>query len=412
MTEIFAKPISALVPHKENARVHPAAQLDVLFRIYEAHGWVSPVILWRGGADERGQNLPADTILKGHGWIQMAVRAGLTTAFCAYYDGDKPTAYMLADNHSSDLSSDDDARLAQLLASLDNAEIPLAATGFSDDEFNALLESIAPAKTLTGEGEDAPEPENVEHRVQVGDIWGLGGARLAIGSATNPDLVARLFGDNKARMVWTDPPYGVAYVGKTKKALTIENDAMSEEDTGSLACDALKLAAAHGVAGASCYVASPVGTLLPYFISAVAHSGFTFKHSLVWVKNQFVMCRYDYHSRHELILYGWIENGAHYFIDDRTKDTVFEVDRPRRSEAHPTMKPIALVQQMVENSSVPGEIVYDPFSGSGTTIIACERSGRIGYGCELAPMYGDVILARWEAETTQSAVLLSRVPEK
>lgn len=158
--------------------------------------------------------------------------------------------------------------------------------------------------------------------------------------------------------------------------------------------------------GAAVYVACPAGTLLPHFIAAVAASGFQFKHSLVWVKNQFVLGRCDYHYRHEIVLYGW-KDGAHYFVDDHTHDSVFEIDKPRKSEEHPTMKPVELIERMVRNSSNPGEIVYEPFSGSGSTILACEMSGRQCRAMEVSPAYCSVALTRWETATGRTAELIN-----
>ena len=139
--------------------------------------------------------------------------------------------------------------------------------------------------------------------------------------------------------------------------------------------------------GASCYASVPSGTALPYFIRAFNDSGFSFKHLLVWVKQHFVLGMSDYQHRHEAILYGWIENGPHYFVPDRTQSSVFEIDRPSTSSLHPTTKPIALIAEMIQNSSRPDEIIYDPFCGSGSTIIAAAQLKRIGYGCELDPGY-------------------------
>jgi DNA modification methylase len=139
----------------------------------------------------------------------------------------------------------------------------------------------------------------------------------------------------------------------------------------------------------------------------VAASGFGFRHSLVWVKQQFVLGRCDYHYRHEVILYGWKPDGAHYFVDDHTQDSVFEVDKPHRSEDHPTMKPVKLVAQMVANSSKPGDIVADPFLGSGTTLISAEQLGRVCYGIEIEPRYVDVAVRRWQQATGQTAILES-----
>ena len=187
----------------------------------------------------------------------------------------------------------------------------------------------------------------------------------------------------------------------------IEHDHMSESDTERLATDALRLAVAHAQKGASVYVACPPDTLLPHFIAAVAASGFTYKHALVWVKNQFVLGRCDYHYRHELILYGWIENGAHYFVDDHTKHSVFEIDKPRNSDEHPTMKPVELVTGMLENSTRSNDIVYEPFSGSGTTLIACQNLGRKCRAVEISPGYVAVAIERFYQHTSIEPVLIA-----
>jgi DNA modification methylase len=187
----------------------------------------------------------------------------------------------------------------------------------------------------------------------------------------------------------------------------IANDHMTEQATEDLCREALTMACAWAETGGAVYVACPPGTPLPHFIAAVAASGYTFKHSLAWVKQQFVLGRCDYHYRHETILYGWKEDGAHYFVDDHTKDSVFEVNKPHRSEEHPTMKPVELVAQMVANSSRVGETVADPFLGSGTTMIACEQLQRRCVGIELSPAYVDVTVKRWQRLTGQSATLES-----
>ena len=142
------------------------------------------------------------------------------------------------------------------------------------------------------------------------------------------------------------------------------------------------------------YATVPAGPMLPIFIAAMENGGFSYRHSLVWVKQNFVLGRADYHYRHEPILYGWLKNGPHFFTDDRTQDSVFEVDRPTVSELHPT-KPVELIARMVANSSRPGELVYDPFSGSGSTLLAAHQLGRLGYGSEIDPGYVAVTLERF-----------------
>jgi DNA modification methylase len=145
--------------------------------------------------------------------------------------------------------------------------------------------------------------------------------------------------------------------------------------------------------GAVIYATVP-SVFLKYFIQGLEDGGFSYRHCLVWVKQTFVLGRSDYHYRHEPILYGWINNGPHYFIDDRTQDSVFEIDRPLLSELHPTTKPLELIGRMISNSSCPGELIYDPFCGSGSTIVAAHQLGRIGFGCEIDPGYVAVGLER------------------
>jgi DNA modification methylase len=156
---------------------------------------------------------------------------------------------------------------------------------------------------------------------------------------------------------------------------------------------ALEVAREYAVAGASIYAAVP-SAFLKYFIQGLEDGGFSYRHCLVWLKQTLVLSRCDYHYRHEPILYGWLENDRHYFTDDRTNDSVFEVDRPMVSDLHPTTKPVELIAHMVANSSRPGELVYDPFGGSGSTILAAHQLGRIGYACELDPGYVAVELER------------------
>jgi DNA modification methylase len=196
----------------------------------------------------------------------------------------------------------------------------------------------------------------------------------------------------KARLVFTDPPYGVGYVGKTKEALTIENDTLGDAGTRILVSAALLLAPLGP--GAAFYVCSPAGNTETAFRLAIADAGLQLRQCLVWVKQQFVMGRQDYHWRHESILYGWKDGAAHYFVDDRTQDTVWEIDRPHVSAEHPTMKPVDLVQRAIRNSSRQGDIVYDAFLGSSTSIIAAEQTGRVCFGIEIAPEYVAVGLER------------------
>jgi DNA modification methylase len=241
---------------------------------------------------------------------------------------------------------------------------------------------------------------------QPGQVWQIGLHRLVCGDCTDATVVAQLWGDGRLRfrLLWTDPPYGVSYSAKTawmerhgaqRTRRPIKNDDLTPEEVAALFTRALAIATENAESGASMYATIPAGPMLPVFIAAMENGGFSYRHSLVWVKQNFVLGRADYHYRHEPILYGWLKNGPHFFTDDRTQDSVFEVDRPTVSELHPTTKPVELIARMVANSSRPGELVYDPFSGSGSTLLAAHQLGRLGYGSEIDPGYVAVTLERF-----------------
>jgi len=240
-------------------------------------------------------------------------------------------------------------------------------------------------------------------RSQIGDIWQCGKHRLAVGSSLDPQTVAALLTTpdgtrETVDMVWTDPPYGVAYVGKTKDALTIQNDKLDEGKLESFLDESLGLALQYCKSGAVWYVCSPPGPLMLIFAN-VLKAKKILRQSIIWVKNRFVMGHNDFHYRHEIIFYGWKDGAAHTIIHDRTLDTVWEISRPTRNADHPTMKPVILILDSLRYSSKPNDLVFDPFGGSGSTLIACERSKRICRTIELSPVYADVILRRFEMDT-------------
>jgi DNA modification methylase len=241
---------------------------------------------------------------------------------------------------------------------------------------------------------------------EAGQLWQIGPHRVLCADCRDQVAVGRLWGDNghRLRMIWTDPPYGVdyaaknAYLNRTDRGnriqVPIENDKLTAGETGFLFKAALAVAKDWAQAGASVYATVPSGPLLVYFIQALTAAGFTFRAQLTWVKQQFVIGMADYHHRYEPILYGWLPDGAHYFIEDRRQDDVFEIDKPHVNDLHPTTKPVELVARMVRNSSREGELVYDPFCGAGSTLLAAHQLQRIGYGVEIDPGYLAVTLER------------------
>ena len=209
-----------------------------------------------------------------------------------------------------------------------------------------------------------------------------------------------LMGRAKANMVFTDPPYGIGYVGGSKKRAEIANDEHRDDFAEFIAksFEAIPIAP-----GGPIYVCSPVGKEAGAFFQSWLPD-WHYQSCLVWTKNNASFTRFDYHTKHEFIHYGWVAGAAHVWEADRKQDTVWVFDRPGRSELHPTMKPTDLIRYAIGNSSKNGDVVWDSFLGSGSTLIACEQTGRKCYGMELSPAYCDVIIKRWEDFTGQRAV--------
>jgi DNA modification methylase len=385
-----------LVPNPKNWRRHPKAQVEALRGLLTEIGYADALLV-RELADGRLM------LIDGH------LRAATTP------DALVPVLVLDVTEAEAD----------KLLATLD----PLAAMAESDSErIKELLATVSTdseavqelLKRTAGERvwellhprelkevEIAPEKADELRQkwsTKSGQLWQIDLHRIVCGDSTDPAIVGKLWSDDSplTRIVLTDPPYGVSYGEKTDwtnrhsggpNRRPIENDSLGPAELQKLFAAALNLARKYSLPGGAIYATVP-SVFLKYFIQGLEDGGFTYRHCLVWIKQTFVLGRSDYHYRHEPILYGWIGNGPHYFVDDRTHDSVFEVDRPQASDLHPTTKPVELIARMIANSSRPGDLVYDPFGGSGSTIIAAHQLGRIGYACELDPGYIAVQLER------------------
>lgn len=256
--------------------------------------------------------------------------------------------------------------------------------------------------------DEAPEvDEQKEAITKLGDIWQLGNHRLMCGDSTDTETVEKLMGGVMADLYLSDPPYNVAYEGKTEEALTIQNDSMSDNDFRTFLCNAFKAVDNVLKPGASFYIwhADSEGY---NFRGACFETEWTVRQCLIWNKNCMVMGRQDYQWKHEPCLYGWKQGASHSWYSDRKQTTVIDFNKPQRNGEHPTMKPVGLMGYLIENSTKAEQVVLDTFGGSGTTLVACEQLDRICYTMELDPRYCDVIIKRWELLTEGKAVLVDK----
>jgi DNA modification methylase len=332
----------------------------------------------------------------------LAARAlGWKTIPTIFKDLDPERARLWALRDNSNYGEWDKDALAELLDELAGGGVDLALTGFASGELDRLLAGFRPDI----DPDDVPPLPGAPTSV-AGEIYELGPHRLLCGDATDSAELARLLDGSQAEVLWTDPPYGLDYVGKTRRALRIENDDAAGLDRllrdGFAAIDTVLAPSARF------YIASPGGLRGLTFRRAVVDAGWRLHQTLVWCKQTPVLGHADYHHQHEDILYGWKAGtgrpgrgrhiGTRWYGDNR-QTSVFHVDRPTRSAEHPIMKPVALIEAMLRNSSQRGDIVLDPFAGSGSTLIACERLGRRCFAVELDPRYADVIRRRYEEYT-------------
>ena len=385
-------PIGDVVPYVRNPRKNTAAIAKVAASLRE-FGWRQPIVV-----DDQF------TVVAGHTRLEAARTLGMAEVPVHVATGLTPAqikAYRIADNRVAAEAEWDNDLLALELGELHQGGWDLALTGFDADELTALLNppsAVLPDTDLDAVPEPPPEPIT-----KPGDRIVLGRHTLVCGDSTDAGAWDALLAGRQAGMVWTDPPYGVRYVGKTKDALTIENDALDAAGLQDFLRAGLSLTWANCRAGGAWYVASPTGDLFFEFATVLRELK-VWRHTLAWVKDQFVMGRCDYHYRHESIFYGWKEGAAHTWNGGRSQDTVLEVPRPRANKEHPTMKPVALIQLCIDNSSNAEDLIVDPFGGSGSTLLAAEACGRSAALIELSPAYCDVIVKRWETATGKQGV--------
>ncbi|MGE3682420.1 MAG: site-specific DNA-methyltransferase [Bdellovibrionales bacterium] len=302
-------------------------------------------------------------------------------------------ADMVADNKIAELSEVDMAMV--------NADFVQFGPDFDVDLLGIPGFEIEPFDAMSGDEDEAPKLPVVP-KTKLGDVYILGRHRLLCGDATNAKHVQALMKGETADMVFTDPPYNVDYEGKTEDALKIKNDKMGNSEFRDFLLKVFKNYISVSKPGSAIYVCHADSNGLA-FRSTLVEAGWLLKQCLVWVKQQFVMGRQDYHWQHEPILYGWMPGASHHWFGNRKQSTVWQFDRPMRSLEHPTMKPVEMIQHALLNSSKKDDLVLDFFGGSGSTLIACEKTKRRCFTMELDPKYCDVVVTRWEKYTGEKA---------
>jgi DNA modification methylase len=382
--------IDALEPYPDNPR---RGDLAAIAESLEANGQYRPIVV----NERTGQ------VLAGNHTLEAAKRLGWKRIAATYVDVDEERArrIVLADNRTNDLAGYDAEALAELLGQLDG----LDGTGYEPEDLDQLLDELEEEAQLAGPEDPPPLPP--EPRTKPGEIYELGRHRLLCGDACDPDGYERLLGQERIDLLWTDPPYGVEYAGKTEAALQIKGDRVAGLDQ--LLAGAFAATDPHLKAGARLYVCHPSGELAATFIAAFKGQGWSARQGLVWAKDSLVVGHHDYHYRHESILYGHkpangrIGRGGRCWYGDDAQASVLEVARPQASREHPTMKPVELIEIAIANSTTRSHLILDPFAGSGSTLIAAERLGRTARLIELDPRYCDVIVARFERATGKRA---------
>lgn len=405
-------PIENLSPAKYNPRkdLQPGdPEYEKLLRSVEEFGYVEPII-W---------NKRTGNIVGGHQRFKVLKQLGFSEIDCVVVDMDeaREKALNIALNK---ISGDwDTEKLADVFRDIEQYGISLDITGFEAPEIDKLYQKLSREDGKIVEDDfdaEAEAAQITEPITRRGDIWLLGKHRLMCGDSTNLEDVATLMGGKRARMVFTDPPWNVDYGGSTHpswKNRQILNDKMSADEFYKFLLSAFKAMAGVSEPGAMTYVvmsAQEWGSVM----TAMKEAGYHWSSTIIWAKDSLVLSRKDYHTQYEPIWYGWLEGEKRLCpLQDRQQSDLWQIPRPKKSEEHPTMKPVALAGKAVGNSSRPGDTVLDLFGGSGTTLIACEQSDRVNCSLELDPKYCDVIVKRYiEFRKSDEGVFLLRGGEK
>ena len=385
-TEMKIVSIEKLIPYINNARTHNAEQIKKLRASLREFGFINPIII------DKDYN-----IIAGHGRLMAAKEEHIEEVPCVFADhlnAAQKKAYILADNRMAQDAGWDEELLRIEIEALQAEAFDVGLTGFEEQEIADLFAS----EEDDVEDDDFDLSSALEKAafVEKGDIWQVGRHRLMCGDATNVEDVEKLMDGKKANLVLTDPPYGVSF--KSSDGLSIQNDSIKGEEFYNFLLKAFQNMAAHLVKGGAAYIfhADTEGL---NFRRAFVDAGFHLAGCCIWVKNSLVLGRSDYQWQHEPVLYGFMKNGKHSWYSDRSQTTIWNFDKPKRNKNHPTSKPLDLLAYPIGNSSQANGIIIDTFGGSGSTLMACEKSNRICHTMELDEKYASVILRRYVEDT-------------
>lgn len=386
------KKVEEIIPYVNNPRKNDKA-VEAVASSIKNFGFKVPIVI-----DSLNE------IINGHTRLKAAKKLGLKEVPCIIAKDlteEQIKAFRLADNKVAEIAEWD---FELLEAEIGLLNMDMEQFGFDMDDFD-----FEDGDKVQEDDYEIEVPE--EPKSKLGDIYQLGRHRVMCGDSTNKNHIKKLVGEQMVDMYLTDPPYNVAYEGKTADALTIQNDKMGNDDFRNFLVDAFEAANEVLKQGAVFYIwhADSEGY---NFRGACFDIGWKVRQCLIWNKNSMVMGRQDYHWKHEPCLYGWKDGAGHLWASDRKQTTILNFDRPQRNAEHPTMKPIALFDYQITNNTKGGDIVLDSFGGSGTTLMACEQNGRNAMLMELDPKYVDVIINRWESFTGASAVKINDTEEE
>jgi len=388
-------PTAKLLPYARNARTHTEDQVAQIAASIVEFGFTNPILAGSDGI-----------IVAGHGRLAAAQKLGLELVPVVVLDHLSPTqrrALVIADNRIAENAGWDDAMLRIELESLQSEGFDLDITGFDAD---ALAELLAGDESNNeGQTDEDAVPEVGETPIsRPGDVWIMGQHRLLCGDSTVAESYDSLMQGDVADMVFTDPPYNVNYANSAKDKMRGKDRAILNDNLGDDFYDFLLAALTPIVAHCrgGIYVAMS-SSELDVLQAAFRTAGGKWSTFIIWAKNTFTLGRADYQRQYEPILYGWPEGAQRHWCGDRDQGDVWNIKKPQKNDLHPTMKPVELVERAIRNSSRPGNLVLDPFGGSGTTLIAAEKSGRVARLIELDPKYVDVIVCRWQEWTGKLA---------